>query len=84
MDDKEYYSLMNRKSSWLLQQNLKKKNNEDDMWESKLNRLPHIFIDLDKYNFIDYYNYKLVTRKILTYKILTCKILKLYAGCWTV
>lgn len=59
------------------------------MWESKLKRLPHIFIDLDKYNFIDYYNYKLVTRKILTYKILTykiltCKTLKLYAGCWTV
>ena len=28
MDDKEYYSLMNRKSSWLLQQNLKKKNQD--------------------------------------------------------
>lgn len=28
MDDKEYYSLMNRKSSWLLQQILKKKNQD--------------------------------------------------------
>lgn len=28
MDDKEYYSLMNRKSSWLLQQNLMKKNQD--------------------------------------------------------
>lgn len=28
MDDKEYYSLMNRKSSWLLQQSLKKKNKD--------------------------------------------------------
>ena len=27
MDDKEYYSLMNRSSSWALQQALKKKNN---------------------------------------------------------
>ena len=26
MDDKEYYSLMNRSSSWALQQALKKKN----------------------------------------------------------
>lgn len=26
MDDKEYYSLMNRSSSWVVQQSLKKKN----------------------------------------------------------
>lgn len=48
------------------------------MWESKLKRLPHIFIDLDKEYFIDYYNYKLVTHEILTYKILTRNILKYY------
>ena len=28
MDDKEYYSLMNRSSSWALQQALKKKNSD--------------------------------------------------------
>lgn len=44
----------------------------------KIKRLPHIFIDLDKAYIIDYYNYKLVTRKILTYKILTRNVLKCY------
>ena len=35
MDDKEYYSLMNRSSSWALQQALKKKNTSSKKAVSK-------------------------------------------------
>ena len=35
MDDKEYYSLMNRSSSWALQQTLKKKPNQKNATSQK-------------------------------------------------
>ena len=37
MDDKEYYSLMNRSSSWALQQALKKKANSNKKTPSQKN-----------------------------------------------
>ena len=37
MDDKEYYSLMNRSSSWALQQALKKKTSADKKTPSAQN-----------------------------------------------
>ena len=41
MDDKEYYSLMNRTSSWALQQALKKKNDtKKALSESQKTELP--------------------------------------------
>ena len=37
MDDKEYYSLMNRSSSWALQQALKKKNSDSQKQKLQTN-----------------------------------------------
>ena len=46
MDDKEYYSLMNRKSSWLLQQNLKKKN-QDSKKSQNASDISKTFINVE-------------------------------------
>ncbi len=40
MDDKEYYSLMNRSSSWALQQALKKNSTKKALSETQKTELP--------------------------------------------
>ena len=42
MDDKEYYSLMNRSSSWALQQALKKKTSADKKTPAEQNAISRI------------------------------------------